>query len=45
MWNLNNSALEGTPGIWTHVSFRPDKSDCHPQLSLIKLLKEFGEGK
>ena len=26
-------------GIWTHVSFRPDKSDCHPQTELKNLLK------
>jgi N-acetyl-anhydromuramyl-L-alanine amidase AmpD len=43
MWELNNRALDGTPGIWTHVSFRPDKSDCHPQLSLINLLKSLSE--
>lgn len=39
MWDLSNKALKGTPGIWSHVSFRADKSDCHPQLSLINLLK------
>lgn len=39
MWNLNTDALEGTPGVWTHVSYRPDKSDCHPQENLIKMLK------
>ena len=26
-------------GVWTHVSFRPDKSDCHPQTELKNLLK------
>lgn len=39
MWNLNTDALEGVPGVWTHVSYRPDKSDCHPDPSLIKMLK------
>lgn len=43
MWKLNTQAMNGTPGIWTHVSFRADKSDCHPQLSLINLLKGLGE--
>ena len=43
MWKLNTQAMNGTPGIWTHVSFRADKSDCHPQLSLIKMLKSFSE--
>ena len=43
MWKLNTQALNGTPGIWTHVSFRADKSDCHPQLSLINLLKGLSE--
>jgi hypothetical protein len=39
MWALSNKALSGTPGIWTHVSFREDKSDCHPQPELIQMLK------
>lgn len=32
-YGANNS------GIWTHTSFRPDKSDCHPQTELKNLLK------
>lgn len=43
MWKLNPQALSGTPGIWSHVSFRADKSDCHPQLSLINMLKSLIE--
>lgn len=39
MWNLSANALTGTPGIWTHTSFRLDKSDCHPQTELIDMLK------
>lgn len=39
MWSLNEQALSGCPGVWSHVSFRPDKSDCHPQPSLINMLK------
>jgi N-acetyl-anhydromuramyl-L-alanine amidase AmpD len=39
MWELNEKALKGYEGVWTHVSFRPDKSDCHPQKELIEMLK------
>lgn len=39
MWNISAKALSGTPGIWTHDSFRLDKSDAHPQESLISMLK------
>jgi len=39
MWDLSQNALNGTPGVWTHVSYRDDKSDCHPQPELIKMLK------
>ena len=40
MWDISTSALSGSPGIYTHVSFRKDKSDCHPQIEFIKLLKD-----
>jgi len=40
MFSLNQDALNGVPGIWTHVSYRSDKFDCHPQPELIKVLKE-----
>lgn len=39
MWNMSVDALNGKPGVWTHTSFRPDKSDCHPQRDLIEALK------
>lgn len=39
MWELSQKALSGESGVWTHVSFRKDKSDCHPQLELIEMLK------
>lgn len=39
MWELNERALSGESGVWTHVSVRPDKSDCHPQKELIDMLK------
>lgn len=41
MWDTeSNRALKGTPGIWTHTSYRTDKSDCHPQEALVDMLKE-----
>jgi N-acetyl-anhydromuramyl-L-alanine amidase AmpD len=39
MWDLSNKAMSGTPGVWSHVSYRKDKSDCHPDVDLIKMLK------
>ena len=39
MWDLNDDALSGKKGVWTHVSYRADKSDCHPQPELINMLK------
>lgn len=39
MWNVSDNAKAGKPGIWTHTSFRLDKSDCHPQPELIDMLK------
>ena len=39
MWEYSKSAVRGDKGIFTHVSFRKDKSDCHPQRELIELLK------
>jgi N-acetyl-anhydromuramyl-L-alanine amidase AmpD len=38
MWDVSFSALRGDAGIWTHVSYRTDKSDCHPQSELIDML-------
>jgi hypothetical protein len=39
MWQISRSALSGNQGIYTHLSFRRDKSDCHPQKELVELLK------
>lgn len=39
MWDVNEDALKGKSGVWTHVSYRKDKSDCHPQPELISMLK------
>lgn len=39
MWDVNKDALSGKGGVWSHTSYRPDKSDCHPQQELIDMLK------
>jgi len=39
MWDVSKDALKGKPGVYTHVSYRYDKSDCHPQPDLIDMLK------
>ena len=39
MWDVSKEALTGKSGIWTHTSYRRDKSDCHPQAELIEMLK------
>lgn len=39
MWEVSQKALSGTPGVWSHTSFRKDKSDAHPQPELIDMLK------
>lgn len=43
MFELSQAALSGTPGVWTHVSFLAEKSDCHPQAELIEMLKSLTE--
>ncbi len=40
MCEYSGSAINGSPGIWSHVSFRKDKSDCFPQKELIEILKQ-----
>lgn len=39
MWDVSPAALRGDKGVWTHTSYRYDKSDCHPQKELIEALK------
>lgn len=39
MWHYSKNAMAGKDGIWSHVSYRKDKSDCHPQPELVKMLK------
>lgn len=40
MWDISKNALAGKNGIYTHVSYREDKSDMHPQPELVAMLKE-----
>lgn len=39
MWRVNKQALSGESGVWSHTSFRQDKSDVHPQPELVEMLK------
>jgi N-acetyl-anhydromuramyl-L-alanine amidase AmpD len=39
MWDISPNALSGKNGIYTHVSYREDKSDMHPQSELITMLQ------
>jgi N-acetyl-anhydromuramyl-L-alanine amidase AmpD len=39
MWDVSQNAIKGNNGIWSHTSYRKDKSDCHPQPELISSLK------
>lgn len=43
MWDVSDNALKGEAGIWSHVSYRSDKSDCHPQPELIEMLRSLDE--
>jgi N-acetylmuramoyl-L-alanine amidase len=38
---LNQGALKGVPGIWSHSNVRKDKFDVFPQPQLIELIKQF----
>jgi hypothetical protein len=39
MWDISKLALSGWSGVFTHTSYRSDKSDAHPQPELIEMLK------
>lgn len=39
MWKVSKNALSGKPGVYTHNSYRRDKSDVSPQPKLISMLK------
>ena len=42
-WNISSNALSGKNGIYTHVSYREDKSDMHPQAELIAMLQSLSQ--
>lgn len=44
MFDIDNRAIGGEPGVWTHTSYRPypdkyQKWDCHPDPNLKAMLK------
>jgi N-acetyl-anhydromuramyl-L-alanine amidase AmpD len=39
VFRLSKRALNGERGFFSHASFRPDKSDLHPQPELIQMLR------
>lgn len=39
IFTLNERAYKGEPGVFTHCSVRPDKSDVYPHPGLIEMLK------
>jgi hypothetical protein len=39
MWSVSKSALSGVQGVYTHNSYRKDKTDVSPQPKLIAMLK------
>ena len=39
-FEVSDKALRGERGSYTHCSYRPDKSDLHPQPELIQMLKD-----
>jgi hypothetical protein len=43
MWEYSRSAMNGSPGIYSHLSFRKDKSDCFPQKELIAIIQNLNK--
>ena len=39
MWGVSKNALTGVPGVYTHNSYRKDKTDISPQPKMINMLK------
>lgn len=40
-FEINQAALKGMPGVWSHSNVRNDKFDVWPQPQLIELIKSF----
>jgi len=39
MWGVSKNALSAVPGVYTHNSYRRDKTDISPQPKMIAMLK------
>lgn len=37
-FSVQQAALQGTTGVWTHCQFRSDKFDCYPHPALLQML-------
>lgn len=43
MWEVSKNALSAVPGVYTHNSYRKDKSDISPQPKMIAMLKSLAQ--
>ena len=43
MWSVSKNALSAVPGVYTHNSYRRDKSDISPQPKIIEMLKSLSK--
>lgn len=43
MWEVSKNALSAVPGVYTHNSYRRDKSDISPQPKMIAMLKSLAQ--
>jgi hypothetical protein len=43
MWSVSKNALSGVEGVYTHNSYRKDKSDISPQPKMIEMLKSLAK--
>jgi len=44
LFTVNNEALTGKNGLYTHNSYRKDKTDIHPQPEMLEMLKSLTNG-
>ena len=40
-FDISDSALQGSPGLWSHSNVRIDKLSCYPHPDLISIIKSF----
>jgi hypothetical protein len=43
LWEVSKNALSAVPGVYTHNSYRRDKSDISPQPKMIAMLKSLAQ--